>query len=246
MELYPFENVSFLTLLKCIGMRNVEWRIHSTFHIPKFWNGNWNVDFHIPYSIFQCTLACLEWDILKRTIPHSTFQNSGMGIGMWNSTFQIPHSEFQTLGIWIGIGIGNSSTFQIPFHSYSHASSIVVVINLFTMLFNFKFHSDSTVDGMECGISVWYWVLLGASLCRPKCGCGTIYAISVPVNGLHHLLDLIVRMVRGCLCPATTLLVHPFPAPIDTQWPFTKTLETKCRLTVKSCTQKSCRASTSG
>ena len=72
-----FENVSFLTLLKCIGMWNVEWK----------------------------------------------------------STFQFP---FQNFG------------FQIPFHSYS----IVVVTNLFTMLFNFKFHSNSTVDGMECGISV--------------------------------------------------------------------------------------------
>ena len=100
------------------GIRNLEcgMEIHIPipFHIPKFWNGNWN-----------------------------------------NSTFHIP--EF-----WNGIGIGNSSTFQIPFHSYS----IVVVTNLFTMLFNFKFHSNSTVDGMECGISVWYWVLLGASLCH--------------------------------------------------------------------------------
>ena len=61
------QNISPLTMLKCIGMWNVEcgfphstfesrifgmWNVEYGFPIPnsKFCNGNWNVDFHIPHS----------------------------------------------------------------------------------------------------------------------------------------------------------------------------------------------------
>ena len=85
------------TMLKCIGMWNMEWEFPIPIPIPEFWN----VECGNPHSN-----------------SHSIFQNSGMGIGivllrishsnhakvhwnveygMWNSTFQ---SLFQNFGMW--------------------------------------------------------------------------------------------------------------------------------------------------
>ena len=60
-----------------VGVRYSQ-KDNSIFHIPKFWNGNWNVDFHIPNSEFQ-TLGI----------------GIGIGIGIGNSsTFQIPFHSY--------------------------------------------------------------------------------------------------------------------------------------------------------
>ena len=118
----------------------------------------------------------------------------------------------------IGIGIVNSSTFQIPFHSYSIVDLFVVVTNLFTMLFNFKFHSNSTVDGMECGISVWYWVLLGASLCprsspHAPCFCLPVFGHTFTLMNNSVLFDKMICSKKDSSCsiiePIAKLILLP-------------------------------------
>jgi hypothetical protein len=112
-----FENISPLTMLKCIGMWNVMWK--STFQFQNF--GIWNVECGFPNSTFQI---------------YSKFWN-----GNWNvATFHISHIPNYALYLELSV------TFQIPFHCGCHKLIYNVV--------QFKFHSNSTVDGMTCGISV--------------------------------------------------------------------------------------------
>ena len=128
-----FQNVSPLTMLKCMGMWNVEcgnphfifpfqnfgmWNveIHIPIPIPEFWNRNMECGFHfhIPYSTFQCTLAWLEWDVLKRdnsTFHIPKFWNRNMECGIPHSIFHIP-MHFSMVGV--RCSQKDKSTFHIP------------------------------------------------------------------------------------------------------------------------------------
>ena len=171
-------------MLKCIGLWNVECgNPHSNSHSRILEFGIWDVEIHIPHSTFQCTLAWWEVGHSEEGISNSKLQNSGMGIGMWNSaTFHIPHSRALQHGEgWdvptktipnsklqiLGIGIWNCLLYS-KFHSIPISPFHCGCHKLICNLVQFKFHSNSTVDGMECAISVWHRVLLGASLWLKK------------------------------------------------------------------------------
>ena len=150
----------FLILLKCIGMWNVEWKSAFQFHSRilecGMWNcsnshsrilecgmwkcsnshsrileWNWNVDSHSTFHIPMHFSKVRNETFSKRTISHSTFQNSGMELecGIFHSTFHIPvhfskvrnetfskkaipHSTFQNSGMGIGIWSIPHSAFQ--------------------------------------------------------------------------------------------------------------------------------------
>ena len=82
-----FENVSFIILLKCIGMWNVKCGIwKSTFQFPFQNFGMWNVE-------------CGMWNCLFENVSFLTLLKC---IGMWNLEWGNPHSNSycRTFGIW--------------------------------------------------------------------------------------------------------------------------------------------------
>ena len=106
-------------------MWNVE--IHIPIPIPEFWNVECGiVGIPIPHSkILECELECgiphsifhipMHFSMVgmrysQKAIPHSTFQNSGMGIGMW--IFHIPNSKPLEFELESELGIHLHSKFH--------------------------------------------------------------------------------------------------------------------------------------
>ena len=90
-------------ILEC-GMWDVECNPHSTFHIQKCWNRNWNVDcglwkstFPFPFQNFGCGM----WTCLFENIsPIIMLKRIGMWIMDWGNPHSNSRSIFSECGLW--------------------------------------------------------------------------------------------------------------------------------------------------
>ena len=106
-------------ILEC-GMWDVEWNPHSTFHIPKCWNGNWNVDYGMWKSTFQFPfhnfgmwiMELLFWECLT---SHHARVHWNVDFGMWNLDLSFwEYRMLKRIGMWImECGIPHSSSRSI-------------------------------------------------------------------------------------------------------------------------------------